>query len=283
YPQNSETLVYGYDGSTLTSVGGYASFSDFTALGQPKRVAYGNGIVTSYDYFSTNKRLSSIFTTSQTDGDLISLNYDYYNNGNVKTITDNLNVVIPHNAISEGFTPDSAKPHAIGHTDSGRIFWYNDNGNMESDGSRSVTYNIENMPASATSLGGAVNYTYDGNSQRVKKTSGGTSRVYIGKLYECSGGLCGRYIFAGGRLIAINDSQAIRYYHSDHLGSTKAVTDRVGNRIEAIDYYPFGESRADAGSENVTHKYTAQELDYEVGLYNYGARLYDPEIGRFIA
>lgn len=28
-------------------------------------------------------------------------------------------------------------------------------------------------------------------------------------------------------------------------------------------------------------KYTSQELDVETGLYNYNARLYDPEMGRF--
>lgn len=33
---------------------------------------------------------------------------------------------------------------------------------------------------------------------------------------------------------------------------------------------------------NLDHKYTGQELDKETGLYNYNARLYDPDLGRFI-
>jgi RHS repeat-associated protein len=33
----------------------------------------------------------------------------------------------------------------------------------------------------------------------------------------------------------------------------------------------------------VKHKYTGQEEDPETGLYNYGARLYDPVLGRFIS
>ena len=37
------------------------------------------------------------------------------------------------------------------------------------------------------------------------------------------------------------------------------------------------------GTLNVKHKFTGQELDSESGLYYYGARYYDPEIGRFIS
>jgi len=280
-----ETVNYGYNLSgDLTTVGSYATFADFTALGQPKRITYGNGVVTTYDYKPTNNRLNSIITTSPTQGELISISYDYYNNGNVWKITDNLNTVIPHNFVSERFTPHTVKPHAIGFTDSGRSFHYDENGNMDSDGKRSVSYNLENMPTSVTSSSSIVNFTYDGNGQRVKKTSGDESRVYIGNLYECiSNGLCGKSIYAGDTLIAVKDSQSIRYYHGDHLGSTKAVTDGAGNKIESIEYYPFGENRSDTGSVNVNNKYTSQELDYEVGLYNYNARLYDPEIGRFIS
>ncbi len=31
------------------------------------------------------------------------------------------------------------------------------------------------------------------------------------------------------------------------------------------------------------HLYTGQEVDGETGLYNYNARLYSPELGRFIS
>jgi RHS repeat-associated protein len=51
--------------------------------------------------------------------------------------------------------------------------------------------------------------------------------------------------------------------------------------VEEIAYYPFGEPWSDSSEIYLNHKYTGQERDRETGLYNYGARLYDPEIGRF--
>ncbi len=45
---------------------------------------------------------------------------------------------------------------------------------------------------------------------------------------------------------------------------------------------PFGSMRIHEGTDLTAYKFTDQELDAETGLYNYGARLYDPVIGRFI-
>jgi len=290
YPDN-ETITYHYDSAgNLDQAIGYATFYGFNALGQPGRVTYGNGVFTDYDYFSSNNRLKSIATYSQTQVGLISLNYDYYANGNVKSVTDSLNTAIPHSFVSESFTPYPGKPHAIGSVGSGRSFQYDNNGNMTSDGKRSLAFNVENMPTSVNAANGVVNFTYDGNGQRVKKSSPAATRVYIDNLYECSGGSCGKYIFAGNTRIALKRGAELFYYHQDHLGSTVVVTDgngavagAPGNTAENIAYYPFGETRADAGVENLNHKYTSQESDYETGLYNYNARLYDPELGRFVS
>ena len=47
-------------------------------------------------------------------------------------------------------------------------------------------------------------------------------------------------------------------------------------------FYAFGETDTiDSGSDN-NYKYTGKELDSETGLYYYGARYYNPEVGRFI-
>ncbi len=67
------------------------------------------------------------------------------------------------------------------------------------------------------------------------------------------------------------------YYHTDHLGSTRLVTDEAGNVVTDIQYKPFGEPIG--GEERFL--YTGKERD-STGLYYYGARYYDPEIGRFI-
>lgn len=57
--------------------------------------------------------------------------------------------------------------------------------------------------------------------------------------------------------------------------------------MQTLTYYPYGETRTNESSAtptvDVPYKYTDQELDNETGLYNYNARLYDAEIGRFIS
>lgn len=290
YPDN-ETLTYHYDpAGNLDQAIGYATFAGFNALGQPGSVTYGNGVITSFGYFPANGRLQSIVTTSPTQGGLISRGYDYYDNGNVKSVTDNLNAAIPHSFVGESYASYPGKPHAIGVTGSGQNFQYDDNGNMTSDGVRTIAYNFENMPSSATIANSTVTFTYDGSGQRVKKSSASGTRVYIDNLYECGNSSCGKFIFAGNTRIALKRGTELLFYHQDHLGSTVAVTDGngtatgvPGKAVETIAYYPFGETRSDTGIENLNHKYTSQENDYEIGLYNYNARLYSPEIGRFVS
>ena len=140
-------------------------------------------------------------------------------------------------------------------------------------------YNYENMPVSVN----ATQFVYDGNSTRVAKSSPGSTTVYIDKLYECTNGSCRKYIFAGNSRVAMKSGTTVLFYHPDHQGGTSVVTDATGNKVEDIAYYPFGGTRQDSGTNVSNYKYTGQELDSETGLYNYNARLYDPELGRFMS
>ena len=68
------------------------------------------------------------------------------------------------------------------------------------------------------------------------------------------------------------------------LGSTALISDDSGEIVQDTGYYPFGETRTNAGTaSNINYLFTGQEFDPETGLYNYNARLYDPKIGRFIS
>ena len=44
-----------------------------------------------------------------------------------------------------------------------------------------------------------------------------------------------------------------------------------------------GEKRVNTGSVDLHYKFTGKEIDRESGLYYYGARYYDPVLGRFIS
>ena len=69
------------------------------------------------------------------------------------------------------------------------------------------------------------------------------------------------------------------YFHTDHLGSTRLVTDSSRNIVSALTYHPFGESCEEESSEN--YLFGGKKKD-STDLYYYGARYYDPDVGGFI-
>ncbi len=81
----------------------------------------------------------------------------------------------------------------------------------------------------------------------------------------------------------IPDPGTLVFYHTDHLGSTTALTDATGNVLQLLEYDPWGQVTKDIGDNYAHYRYTGQEYDPEIGLYNYKARLYAPGIGRFIS
>ncbi len=309
YPDN-EKVTYGYDSvGNLTSTGGYATYNGYNALSQPGTIMFGNHVVTSYQYYPSNNRLLSIATVKGTTN-LQNFNYHYDNVGNLKNINDGNNNPLQsfeydelnrlHTAGSTTYgaflydydqigniltkedvvyTYGGPRPHAVTSLSNGKIYSYDANGNIVSDGQRTITYNYDNMPTTV----GSVNFTYDGYGTRIKKYVTSPSIVYIDKYYECISGSCTKYIYSGAQRIASKTAGNVLYYHSDHLGSTSVVTDASGVKVEDVNYLPFGKVNLDSGSVSVSHKYTGQEQDSETGLSNYNARLYDSELGRFLS
>ncbi len=81
------------------------------------------------------------------------------------------------------------------------------------------------------------------------------------------------------------------YYITNQVQSNHLVTDATGKLVCRYVYKPFGElnmalTNADTDGDGVPflalQKFTGQEYDYETGLYNYNARTYDQEAGRFL-
>jgi RHS repeat-associated protein len=85
-------------------------------------------------------------------------------------------------------------------------------------------------------------------------------------------------------LQAASTQTPLVYYHHDVLGSTVLQTDESGAVVMRAAYQPFGDAQslwsADTNSEK--HLFTGKEYE-ETGLYNFGARFYNPAIGRFMS
>ena len=87
-----------------------------------------------------------------------------------------------------------------------------------------------------------------------------------------------------GNVEAATYSPVFYYYHSDNLGSSSILTDRSGSLVQHYEYATFGNTSYSANSSAfpISNRYTGQIADDETGLYYYGARYYDPQLGRFI-
>jgi RHS repeat-associated protein len=140
-------------------------------------------------------------------------------------------------------------------------------------------------------------YSPDGLRQ-VKRTNGATTHyVFQGTepIFEkrISDGRTRSYVYAGTKLIArvdgvIGDANAAKYfYHTDHLGSVKAVTKVDGSVVWKADYLPFGQqymkNKLDTNFEEDDLGFTGKNYDKDTGLYYFNARWYDSELGRFIS
>ncbi len=190
-----------------------------------------------------------------------------------------------------GYPPSGAssvRPHAANQAGA-NTYTYDANGNMTSAidsvssvAWRTLSYDVDNRPTSIVASGGTATLAYDYTGERVRKTVGGALTTYVGALYECSTS-CTKYLFAGSTRVALKAGTSVLYFHGNHLGSTHVVTDGAGAKVEEIHYYPYGATYSDTGAVGVTRKYTGQEFDPESGLYYYGARYYDPVLGRFIS
>ena len=78
-------------------------------------------------------------------------------------------------------------------------------------------------------------------------------------------------------------TQTYYWYYKDHLGTTRQVGPACGTLYSATqktNHYPFGQDYTSSGDET-DYTFTGKEKD-NTGLLYFGARYYDPSIGRFL-
>ena len=135
-------------------------------------------------------------------------------------------------------------------------------------------------------------YRYDAQGRRIEKDVNGALTRYVydddAILLEYDGTDALQATYSHGEEIdqplAMTRGADSYFYHTDHLGSVRLLTDAAGNVANSYDYDAFGNLEA-TSFETVANPYTftARERDAESGLMFYRARYYDPRIGRFIS
>jgi len=178
------------------------------------------------------------------------------------------------------------------------FYQYDGNGNVwnahnatNTGGNRNVTYHLLNLPLAVTVPTGTITYTYDAAGNKLRKASTVTgSTVYTDYI----GGI--QYHGTTSESIAfiqMEEGQAApngttnydyQYFLGDNLGNTRvSFGTKTGAAVKyQKDDYPFGMEISDTvSSPKNYYLYNKKELQSEFGEYDYGARFYDPVIGRW--
>jgi len=185
---------------------------------------------------------------------------------------------------------------------SGDQYQYNPHGEMirKSQPSRGVEYEFQHTTSGQLrrveiSNGVRIEYLIDAENRRSARLKNGliTSQfVYdlSGRLsaeLDASGALRARFIYGSEAhapdymLLASGERL---YFIKDHLGSILKVINPVNlNVMQAIEYSEFGEVLLDTNPGFQPFGFAGGHYDHETKLVRFGARDYDPELGRWLS
>ena len=86
-----------------------------------------------------------------------------------------------------------------------------------------------------------------------------------------------------GMILGVQATESITYLHTDISGSPVAATDAGGNVLWRENYRPYGEqAQRQAASGSHRQFFHDKPYDADTGLSYFGARYYDPLVGRFM-
>jgi len=236
-----------------------------------------------YAYDAYNRLDTSQYSTTGT-GDM-SEYITYDGSGNI--------TALKRGALATAYTYlNTGLSNQLGSTAGGvnSIFTYDANGNVKTDTYRSITgisYNLLNLPVAVTAASSA-SYLYDATGSKLKSVQGTNTREYINGAQYTNGVLDFVQTDEG---IAVRNAgtglYAYQYNLKDNLGNVRVTIDANGGVARVIqedEYFAFGKDKRlyTLGTEN-KYLYNGKEQQ-EVVLtdeYDYGARFYDPVVGRW--
>lgn len=276
----------------------------------PKRYTF------EYDWASRLKTANYADGTSFTSNSgAFNTQYTYDKNGNLKTLKrynaddfiDDLvyTYLTGSNQLQNVSDNGTTGVKDLGYKSGAQNYSYNGNGNMiEDHNGVDFSYNFLNLPQSAVyNQYNYMDFVYSATGVKLRKNfvsqNVGNKKVdYIGPFLYEDNDL--KVIFtSAGRIVKNVDGATVlwkyEYNLTDHLGNVRAVFAAHSNGIPELmqhtDYYPFGmvmEQQETFNLEEVKNRYlyNGKELqDDNIGIkldwYDYGARMYDPELGRW--
>jgi RHS repeat-associated protein len=301
---NGYTITPQYNGNISSVKWQSQNPSALVALSVPQEQ---KGYIYSYDYLN---RLTNAISKAATSGDnLFNETVSYDELGNILTLSRNRTTAASvFNNLTYSYTTGGVRSNILRSvTDNGTVtesqastYTYNTMGSITGDTKKAVTgmaYNELNLPATVPLTGKTLYYIYDASGRKLEKTvkNGNTllddrSYVsgieYVGNIIEFVATPVGRALAPTGGLT----TYGYEYQLTDHLGNVRVTFGDLNNNgiltndeiLQISDYYPFGrESNGFISGTVQRYKYNGKELQDDLNQYDYGARFYDPVIGRW--
>ncbi|MBN3496579.1 RHS repeat-associated core domain-containing protein [Arthrobacter pascens] len=235
---------------------------------------------TTYGY-DTMHRLLSAVTGAVTES------WTYDNNGNRLTAakTGTATVHSAYNAADQlcwtGALAGTCAAPPVG----AATYIFDGNGNATKAGTPTITWSVFNQMTSISS-GTTTNFTYAGQSNDERLTSGATSFLNgsLGITEQTTAGADTSFIRdPDGTLISMrNSAGACFYYTTDALGSVIALTDSAQAVVASYTYDSWGVT-TQTGTQAAANpwRYAGGYRDDATGYTKFGARYYAPLLGRF--
>lgn len=158
------------------------------------------------------------------------------------------------------------------------------NGNTTAKGADTFGFDQANRMTAATVSGASEAYSYDGDGTRFsRQVAANPAMRYVS---DVAAGLpttiddgARKYVYGLGLEYAVSGS-VIETYHTDRLGSVRALTNAAGTVTATYRSDEWGVSTASTGGSTQPLGFTGEPRD-GTGLTYLRARYYDPGMGRF--
>jgi RHS repeat-associated protein len=261
--------------------------------------------------YDNNNRLTNANYTATYNTSALDENFTYDANGNITTLDrynytgsyiDRLVFTYQGNRVTGLKDNAGDNAYVIDYPGTYNLlpYIYDYNGNVTNEPHKQLGlgYNLLNLPnvINWNGLNRKINYFYTFNGEKLRKTvenNGTITKVdYCGPfVYETTSGTRSlKYIATPfGRAVKNGSAWVYEYNLTDHLGNVRVVIKKGTNGLATIvqqkGYYAFGMEISQFSSGTGTSKnwYNGKEIQDDFGLYwyDYGARFYDPALGRF--
>jgi RHS repeat-associated protein len=220
--------------------------------------------------------------------------YQYGDDGN---LTNRIRTDRHADDLTFNYGEGGAGRHALSSTTWG-AYQYDLAGRQTTAPGRSITsYTNLDLPRAATTSQGLTTFAYDASGARLEKQSPVETEVSIGTLYQrvtarqTGGAEHLLYVYNDERVIATirraGGTETTEFQQTDNVGTptatfngdvvTRTFTDPFGNITSIDDPKVPGSGQSPTG-----HGLGEHELDADLGIINFGGRLYDPAVGRFL-